>query len=131
MSVQRRYVIVIFFIGVFSGLACFFLLPLITTKYAAANKHTMALSLVFSVISLFNGLILFSYANKRPGLFIRAFMASMTVKFFIYMIILAVLAMNFRIYIIPIMIVFFSLFVLYTVIEKVMVFKSWKENGGS
>ena len=128
MSTQLRFVIVILLIGILSGLCCLFVFPLINMKFGSANIHSMVVSLIFTVISLANGLILFGYAKKRPGLFIRAFMGSMTVKFFVYMVLLAILAMNFRIHIIPIIVVFFSLFAVYTIVEKVMVFKAWKEN---
>jgi len=128
MSTQRRFVFVILLLGIISAAGCFFLLPLISPKYAPANIHTLGVSVSFAVISLVNGLLLFSYANKRPQLFVRAFMGSMTIKFVVYLILLAVMALNFRIYLIPIVVVFFTLFAVYTVVEKVMVFKAFKEN---
>ena len=128
MSTQRRFVFVILLIGIISALGCFFLLPIISAKHAAANVHTAGVSIAFAVISLANGLLLFGYANKRPQLFIRAFMGSMTIKFVAYLILLAVMALNFRIYLVPIVVVFFILFAVYTVVEKVMVFKAFNEN---
>jgi hypothetical protein len=128
MSTQKRFVFVILSIGLISALCCALLLPLVWGKYAAANTHTMGVSIAFSVISLANGLLLFRYVNKRPQLFVRAFMGSMTIKFVAYLILMAIMALNFRIYLVPIVVIFFILFVIYTVVEKVMIFKAFNEN---
>ena len=128
MSTQKRFDFVILSIGLISALCCAFLLPLVWGKYAAANTHTTGVSIAFSVISLANGLLLFRYVNKRPQLFVRAFMGSMTIKFVAYLILIAIMALNFRIYLVPIVVIFFILFVIYTVVEKVMIFKAFNEN---
>lgn len=128
MNHQKRFILVVALTAIVSVLGCYFLLPLISTKFAAANIHTAAVALTFAVIGLANGLILFGYASKRPQLFIRAFMGSLTIKFVVYLILLAIMAFNFRIYLVPIVVVFFILFVIYTIVEKVMVFKAFRAN---
>lgn len=70
--------------------------------------------------------LLFNYMKKRPGLFIRAYMGSSTVKFLLLLGLLIGLAFSFRDHLVFITIVFFALYVLYTVFEKAFIFRAYK-----
>ena len=88
----------------------------------------MILTGLFGALSLGNGAYLFAQVKKRPQAFIRAFMASFTLRFFVNIIILATFLYNYPIGRILIVIVFFSLFVFFTVVEKAMIFKAFRDS---
>lgn len=86
----------------------------------------LALVAAYYLIGAVIAAVLFNYMKKRPGLFIRAYMGSSTVKFLALLGLLIGLAFSFRDHLVFITIVFFALYVLYTVFEKAFIFKAYK-----
>ncbi|NNE54420.1 MAG: hypothetical protein HKN32_00270 [Flavobacteriales bacterium] len=85
------------------------------------------LSLIFGGISLVNGAYLFAQVKKRPQAFIRAFMATFTLRFLINIVILATYLYNYPIGRMLIVVVFFALFAVFTLVEKILIFRAFRE----
>ena len=71
----------------------------------------------FMLISVVFHLILLRKQKDDPKKYIRAFMAGTTIRLFIHIIVLLIMALTFRDKAIPLIITFFSCYLLFTVFE--------------
>jgi hypothetical protein len=123
---KKQYITRIILLGIITSLLVYGLISWGIPQHAVLLWPLVGLAVLFAVISAVNGLILLGYVDKRPQLFIRSFMASMTIKFVVYLGILVAYSLTWRLGVVPIVAVFFSLFALYTIVEKTMLFAAFR-----
>jgi len=124
MKHKKKYFSILVALAVLSSVLTYSaVIPL--TKLEHLQKPLTGLCVLFGIITFSNSFVLFRYVEKRPQVFIRAFMGSFTVKFFINLVVLAGYLYHFKIGRIPIVVLFFFLFVIYTVVEKINLFKAF------
>ena len=120
MSPQRKFYLTISSITLLAAAISYFVCQAMEGQEHMGVPLAI-LAMIFGTVTLVSGAFLFRYAEKRPAAFIRAFMGSFTLKFFINLILLAGYLYNFPHGRIAVTIVFFSLFLIFTIAEKVLV----------
>lgn len=95
-------------------------------EYFAAQIWMMLV--YFIVLSAVFQFLLLRKQKGDPKKYIRTFLASTTIKLFIHMVVLIVLALANRDHAIPVIITFFSCYLLFTIFEVTMQLKEPKQN---
>lgn len=122
----KSYLLLITLVSLAIGAILFFTLSAEDNPTVLKRQVSFILIGAYYIIGAATAGLLFGYIRRRPGLFIRAYMGSSTVKFLILLGLLIGLVFRYREMLIFVTIVFFSLYVLYTVFEKAIIFKAYK-----
>lgn len=83
---------------------------------------------VFYVISCISGYLLIKAGKQRAQVLVRAVMGSTVLKFFLYMIVLAVIMLTTEVSGREVAYLFFFMYLSFTVFEKTFILKSLKNN---
>jgi hypothetical protein len=124
----KAYLVLTTVVSLVIGLALYFGMSAEDELIGLKREAGLILISTYYVIGSVSAAILFSYINRRPGLFVRAYMASTTIKFLLFLGLLVGLAFAYREALIFVTLIFFGLYILYTVFEKIFIYKSYQRS---
>ena len=126
-QVLKRYSIILVAVTLLSGLAGWLVFASLL-DLSSLVAQIEVLTAIFFWMTLISGILLIRSWEKRPAVLIRTYMGVTGLRMFLYLIIVSILSLANGDQIVEVIIYFFSLYVIYNVVEKVYLINTLKKS---